>query len=361
MTDTEPFSLDDHRGTLAQGRNEAHSNSLVAAQAALDHLLATSNAVVANRLVRSCSTGAWLPVIPSMYRPTVLSAQEWRDNLHIRFGITPAYIPAVCDGCGAPHSATHALHCACGGLIQLRHDEVRDILFKAAAEVFPLGALTKNPSLSVTAQPTVMHGQPLHPVPAAPPVQPQLPPPPVPLPLPQPPTPLPATPAAPTDTSPPPVPPASPNLYGDLAIRNLFETGTTAIVDVRVVCLDCASYCTRDATAVLESTEKLKRKKYSHVCKTRRESFHPFVVSADGMLGDAATKLLQRIAQLQSDKYDRPYSILMCDLRQRFALALAKSVHACLRLSRKREQGLTPRMLPPTPNTPPPEFLVHYG
>ena len=144
----------------------------------------------------------------------------------------------------------------------------------------------------------------------------------------------------------------------------MFETGTTAIVDVRVpplVCLDCASYCTRDATAVLESSEKLKMKKYSHVCKTRRESFHPFVVSADGMLGDAATKLLQRIAQLQSDKYDRPYSILMCDLRQRFALALAKSVHTCLRLSRKRERGLTPRMLPPTPNTPPPEFLVHYG
>ena len=83
--------------------------------------------------------------------------------------------------------------------------------------------------------------------------------------------------------------------------------------------------------------------------------------TADGMLGDAATKLLQRIAQLQSDKYDRPYSILMCDLRQRFALALAKSVHACLRLSRKRERGLTPRMLPPTPNSPPPEFLVHYG
>ena len=79
------------------------------------------------------------------------------------------------------------------------------------------------------------------------------------------------------------------------------------------------------------------------------------------MLGEATTKLLQRVATLQSEKDNRPYSIFMCDLRQRFALALAKSVHACLRLSRKRERGITPHMLPPTPNTPPPEFLVHYG
>ena len=79
------------------------------------------------------------------------------------------------------------------------------------------------------------------------------------------------------------------------------------------------------------------------------------------MLGEGATKVLRRIAELQSVKFDRPYSIFMCDLRQRFALALAKSVHACLRLSRRRERGFNSYHLPPTPSIPPPEFLVHYG
>ena len=156
--------------------------------------------------------------------------------------------------------------------------------------------------------------------------------------------------------APGPVPPitAPTNDRGDLAIRGLFERGTTAIIDVRVTDLDCPSYRARAAASVLESQETAKKRKYQASCEARRCSFTPFVVSADGLLGKEAKALVTQLASILAAKQQRPYPPVKSRLLVRLAVALAKTTHLCLRASRRRPARHHP-CLPPGPPRGPPE------
>ena len=341
----EPFSLAAHRKALAKGRAAAQAAAICAAAMALEvHKLPLST-TQQRRLDRCTATGTWLTVFPNPLTRTVLSPQEWRDNLFLRFGLTPSCIPATCDGCGQTTNVNHALNCGCGGLIHLRHNEIREEILSIAVECFPRAALTREPPLSNTTQNTLPTGQPIHDPAVAPAAQ----------------------------AAGPPDPPTNNNNQsavvrvpkqprGDVGIRGFYENGTTAIIDVRVVNLDSASIVSREAKKVIHSTENDKTKKYQAICESRRESFHPFVVSADGMIGPQANKVLQRLAEMQADNIQRPYSVVMCSLRQRIALAIAKGVHLCFRHSRSKADFHT-RSLPPVPpsSEPTPEFRLTHG
>ena len=65
---------------------------------------------------RAGETGAWLTVIPQMINGTDLSHHEFRDHLALRYGKTPANLPALCDGCGGRMNITHLLGCKRGDL-----------------------------------------------------------------------------------------------------------------------------------------------------------------------------------------------------------------------------------------------------
>ena len=132
-----------------------------------------------------------------------------------------------------------------------------------------------------------------------------------------------------------------------MAIHGLFERGTNAIIDVRITNLDSVTSRTRDPFKVLQQHEADKRRKYQAICDSRRESFHPFVASADGMLAPAATQLLQHLAGLLANRQQKPYSTVMQHLRLRLAITLVKAVHHCLRGSRKNASSTHPVSTPP--------------
>eukprot|EP00978_Attheya_sp_CCMP212_P004101 scaffold8879_cov44-Attheya_sp.AAC.3 len=77
---------------------------------------------------RGNKTGAWLTVLPSIVNGMVLSSDEFRDGLAIRYGYDFLNPPEKCDGCGAKFSVGHALQCKTGGLVNMRHNEVKDEL-----------------------------------------------------------------------------------------------------------------------------------------------------------------------------------------------------------------------------------------
>ena len=81
---------------------------------------------VRRRLERIGETGAWLTVAPNKLAGNLLSAEEWRDNTRLRYGMRPLGLCDRCDGCGARFTVEHALQCSKGGLVVLRHDNVRD-------------------------------------------------------------------------------------------------------------------------------------------------------------------------------------------------------------------------------------------
>eukprot|EP00978_Attheya_sp_CCMP212_P037992 scaffold183996_cov58-Attheya_sp.AAC.2 len=73
-------------------------------------------------------TGAWLTVLPSIVNGMTLSADEFRDGLAIRYVYELLNLPDKCDGCGAKSSVGHALQCKIGGLVIMRHNQVKDEL-----------------------------------------------------------------------------------------------------------------------------------------------------------------------------------------------------------------------------------------
>ena len=75
-------------------------------------------------LDRSRECGSWLTTMPNTFNGTVLSAEEFRDSLRLRFGLQPKGLPAMSDGCGAKFGVEHALNCKAGGMVLLRHDNV---------------------------------------------------------------------------------------------------------------------------------------------------------------------------------------------------------------------------------------------
>jgi hypothetical protein len=88
---------------------------------------------------RGCDTGAWLSVLPSPMAGTELSADEFCYSLSICYGRNPTGLQPTCDGYYAMFSACHAFSCTRGGLVIIRHNEIRDELCDMASKLFTLG------------------------------------------------------------------------------------------------------------------------------------------------------------------------------------------------------------------------------
>ena len=78
-----------------------------------------------------------------------------------------------------------------------------------------------------------------------------------------------------------------PALIADLGIWEIWQPQTEALFDIRVVDTDALPYVKRTVEAVLQTAEQ-EKKKFLEAVQTRCETFSPFVVSVDGVLGREA-------------------------------------------------------------------------
>ena len=106
------------------------------AEEALTAALEGAPVLQARQMRRAAKTGAWLTVLPSTVNGMELGAQEWRDDLFLRYGIEPPDLPKYCDGCEARFSISHALDCKKGGLVTARHNKLRDGVADLASKAF---------------------------------------------------------------------------------------------------------------------------------------------------------------------------------------------------------------------------------
>jgi hypothetical protein len=250
--------------------------------------------------------------------------------------MTPQGIPATCDGCNQPNSTNHTLNCPFGGLVNQCHNEIRQELGAIASEIFPPTAITIELVLSHTPASTIL------------------------------PTERPISNNTTTTTVPQQRPyqvPTANNTQerGDIAIRGLFERGTNAIINVRIANLDIPSYRFQNPEKILQQQETAKRQKYKDICETRRESFHPFIASTDGMLAPEATKILQHLAHTTAKKTQKPYSAIVKHPRLRIAITLVTAAHHCLQTSRKKRHQTTSTSTSNQPSEPSPEYGMLHG
>jgi hypothetical protein len=119
------FDLGAHCHCATEAGQAARKSQLSDERLFLDHR-GWDNPSVARRDNRNCAAGAWLSVFPNWLNGTSQSANEWRDNVRLRYNHSPLDMPAACDGCGAKMLVEHALLCKVGGLVHIQHDDMAD-------------------------------------------------------------------------------------------------------------------------------------------------------------------------------------------------------------------------------------------
>ena len=255
------------------------------------------------KLGRIGECGAWLVLQPNKLNGTCLTAEEWRDNARIRYGYRPVDLCSHCDGCGAGFTVEHGLSCKKGGLVGIRHDDVRDEAGGLAAM-----ALTQS---KVSYEPTIFYGRGLL---AGQELQTTI------------------------DAKKRRVDEAR----GDVKIHGLWDKGSDCILDIRVTDTDAKSYIPYTSRKVLERAAKEKKDKYLAPCLERRRSFVPLIYSVDGMACKEAKAFERRVASLMASKWDRQYSEMVGFVRGRMSLAVIRANTMLLRGARTSRRFCRP-------------------
>jgi hypothetical protein len=121
-------SLQDHMSTTCKVKAELKNQ--------ITRLLEPMPTELSRTINRWYETGAWLALMHSLIASTELSSYKFCDSLSIRYGRIPAGLLPMCDECGAYFDTNHALSCFKGGLMIIRHNELRDKLCDNASRAF---------------------------------------------------------------------------------------------------------------------------------------------------------------------------------------------------------------------------------
>ena len=232
--------------------------------------------VRAVKRINEGSLSAWLTALPIAAENFDLSEVEFRDALSVRYNKNLIASPTFCDGCQSPFTLRHALACKKGGLLTLRHNEIRDAVGDLASLVWK----------DVQREPVIRENNP-------------------------------------QDETPP--------LISDLFCRGVHVRQGAASFDIGVSDTDAISYQNRSPMSVLHSAEVEKRTKNSDACQERHMSFTPLVVSVDGMLAPEFASFLRRIRKALSTKWEKPYSKTMNWVKCRLSFAVLRTSSACFR------------------------------
>ena len=302
------IDLQIHHNNTSETRQQCHKKIQTLHEELLSKYLNTTTPEIQHRLARAKIGGSWLTVIPKAINGTILSAEEFRDNLRLRYGFTPEFLPKTCDGCNKAFTITHALNCRKGGLVSLRHSEI-------ANEWAHLCAIALG-SDSIINEPSIFLGKSQNPDnPSTPPFE-QI--------------------HSPTHF-------AEANARGDKGVIGFWQHQRVTIFDAQIVNTDSPSYSSKDPQHILDQSESNKKIKYEDACHQRRRDFTPIIYSVDGLPSKGTALAEKRLAQLLQNKLLIPYSQAMFLVRSRMSIALVRCNSILLRTSRDRTNNPHPR------------------
>ena len=112
---TSEFDIGFHHDSVSSARFQARKARHEENKRLFDSVVAQFGESTQRALNREkdFSTGSWLSSFPSVKNDTVLSPQEFRDRLAVRYNKPLLKLPGSCDGCGAAFSLDHGLNCTC--------------------------------------------------------------------------------------------------------------------------------------------------------------------------------------------------------------------------------------------------------
>ena len=232
--------------------------------------------------------GAWLTALPLQSMGYVLSKQEFRDAICLRYGWRIPNTPSYC-GCGTKNSVDHTLNCKLGGYVTMRHNNIRNLEaallkdvckdIKIEPELLPLGN-SETQSTNVAEKARL-----------------------------------------------------------DVSAVGIWSPMERTFLDIRVMHPNSPSYMdiTPDQLYIQQEREK-KRTYNDRILQVEKGSFSPLIFSTTGGMGPECTKYHKRIAELISNKRGESYPDTMNYLRTRLRFALLKSTLIAVRGERGRRR-----------------------
>jgi hypothetical protein len=215
-----------------------------------------------------------------------LSKTEFRDQLLMRYRWPIPDLPVTC-ACGASFNMDHSQICHLGGFINMRHDELRDLLATEMKKI--VRDVETEPRLAP------LTGETLYPRSAI----------------------------------------TTDDARSDIRARGFWCRQQNAFFDFRVFYPHASSYLHRSLPSLFESMEKAKKREYNdRILQVEQGSFTPLVFASTGGMGKEASVVLKKLAMEISDKQGVSCSHTMGLLRCRIAFALMRAAHVCLRGSR---------------------------
>jgi hypothetical protein len=256
---------------------------------------------LAKRVATVHGTGHWLTASPSTPQGDLLTNDEFRVGICVRFGLRPPFLQDMCDGCGAATDLHHALTCTVGGLVIARHGLVLDVLMELAELAFGESRVGYEPTIF---PPGYKH-------------------------------------------------PEANGQRGDLNIKHLWARNINCIIDVIIPHAEGPSNMKKTPQAVVLSAQLKKKREYGALCKANRKHFTPFAVTTSGLLAPEAKALLKCFARALADKWEQPLSVTSNYVYTKVSFAVVRATHDNIFSARTRSgHGKCP-VFGTDPTTPP--------
>ena len=103
-----------HRAQVRGASPAARKEKLAREKVELERMKVGAQKKKMKRLERMGECGTWISITPHKLNKTLLSKDEWLDNLRLIYGVKPLGLCSHCNGCGATFSVEHGLRCKKG-------------------------------------------------------------------------------------------------------------------------------------------------------------------------------------------------------------------------------------------------------
>jgi hypothetical protein len=197
---------------------------------------------------------ALITTLPIKRHDFSLSKSEFTDALLMRYRLPLTGLPSTCI-CGQSFSVDHSQCCHVGGFVNMRHDNVRDILANSMREV--LRDVETEPRLKPLSGEVFV------------------------------------SPSTITDS----------DARSDIRARGFWTNQQEAFFDVRIFYPNATSYLTRNISSLYQSFENQKKSVYNErILNVDRGTFTPMIFSSSGGMGLEAKKVIKKVASMLAEK-----------------------------------------------------------
>ena len=226
---------------------------------------------------------SWLSILPLEDQGFTLNKGEFRDALAIRYNTELRGLPTKCP-CGQPFNINHAMNCKRGGLVTIRHNNIRDFEANLLRQVCndvecepPLQPLDGEQISGLTGD----------------------------------------------------------EARPDIRARGFWRPGQNAFFDIRVTNTNCASQASMSTRKIFSKHEAEKKRNYNQrIMQIEHGTFTPLVFAVNGATAPECEKFNKHLAERIATKTGEKYGSVIAWIRCKLSFIVLRAALLCLRGSR---------------------------